>query len=93
MSKGAYELDHHSDASHACVLDGIGDVCLDVALLQGPRRVPQLGVALHLHGVRLAVAHVPVQHVELGVWQRVDDLADGCERLEMPRRVNHEPEK
>mmetsp|Transcript_49423 Transcript_49423/g.145882 ORF Transcript_49423/g.145882 Transcript_49423/m.145882 type:complete len:204 (+) Transcript_49423:934-1545(+) len=85
------KLHHHADASHARVLDNVGDIKLRVALLRRVGALPQLWCRLGLKRKRLAVGYVPMQHVDLCVRQRIDDAAQAGERLEVPRRVHHEP--
>mmetsp|Transcript_23422 Transcript_23422/g.59760 ORF Transcript_23422/g.59760 Transcript_23422/m.59760 type:complete len:462 (+) Transcript_23422:236-1621(+) len=87
---GHVELHHHAHAPQPRVLHHLGHVGLRVPLRRGERCIPQAWMALDLEGKRLIIDHMPVQHVELGKGQGVDDRAQRGERLVVTCSVHHQ---
>ena len=80
---GHVEFDHDAHAAQARVLDEARHVGLRVPLARRVRTSPQLRVRLRLHREGLRVDHVPMQHIDLGVGQRVDEPLNRAQRLEV----------
>eukprot|EP00404_Azadinium_spinosum_P000996 CAMPEP_0180426520 /NCGR_PEP_ID=MMETSP1036_2-20121128/5839_1 /TAXON_ID=632150 /ORGANISM="Azadinium spinosum, Strain 3D9" /LENGTH=359 /DNA_ID=CAMNT_0022432079 /DNA_START=3 /DNA_END=1081 /DNA_ORIENTATION=+ len=76
------EFHHHAHTPQA-------GVPLGVPLHGGIRSFPKPWAALGLKGEGLEIHNMPMQHVQLRVWQAINDPAHGCERQEVSARVDH----
>mmetsp|Transcript_26933 Transcript_26933/g.51042 ORF Transcript_26933/g.51042 Transcript_26933/m.51042 type:complete len:225 (-) Transcript_26933:404-1078(-) len=82
-------LDHHSDTALTSVLHELGDIVGSVSLLLAVGALlAEERVALGVEGKRLAVDKVPVQDVEFGVGEAVDDDLQRRDGLEVTAGVD-----
>eukprot|EP00038_Savillea_parva_P007249 m.168830 g.168830 ORF g.168830 m.168830 type:complete len:596 (+) comp13010_c0_seq1:415-2202(+) len=86
---GHVKFDHNANATSLGIVHNGSNVTLHVPFLWRVGSIPQFRVLLDLKWVALGVRHVPVQHIQLGVRQRVNHGTNGRQGLKVSSGINH----